>query len=556
MVRQQLQAASGSDVDNQWWTRAVIYENHLPSFRDGDGDGVGDLPGLTESLAYLDETLGVDTIWTGPFYKSPLLDHGFDVSDFYAVEPTFGTLADVETLLTEARRRSMRVIVDYIPNHSSDQHPWFTDSRSSRDSRRRDWYVWRDPAPDGGPPNNWTSEAGGSVWECDPATGQFYLHSHLVEQPDLNWRNPEVRTEMLNVLRYWLDKGADGVRIDVAHMLMKDPDFRDNPVDEDVSPNAYDIQHSDFASQRHIYDRRHPDTFDVLREIRAVVDEYPGRACLGEIEAMPWSEWARYFGTELDGLHMSFAFGLIETPWRARALARTVDDMLAAIPEGGWPLLALGNHDRPRLATRVGRPQARVAAVMLLTLRGTPTLFYGDELGLQDQVVPPGRGRDYFARLPGGASRDLVRTPMPWSAAPNGGFSDAPESSLWLPPSIEIGSIDVATQLGDPSSSLSLYRRLLALRRQSPALTTGAYRPLALGDPQDPYAADTWVYERTWGADRKVVALNTGPRAQRVYADVDGVVEVSTIPHREGAAVRGELALLPDEAVVIDASRT
>jgi len=556
MVRQQSQAASESDVDNQWWRRAVIYENHLPSFRDGDGDGVGDLPGLTESLAYLDETLGVDTIWVGPFYKSPLLDHGFDVSDFYAVEPTFGTLADVGALLTEARRRSMRVVVDYIPNHSSDQHPCFTESRSSRDSRRRDWYVWRDPAPDGGPPNNWTSEAGGSVWEYDPATGQFYLHSHLVEQPDLNWRNPEVRTEMLHVLRYWLDKGADGVRIDVAHMLMKDPEFRDNPVDDDVGPNTYDIQHPDFASQRHIYDRRHPDTFDVLREIRAVVDEYPGRVCLGEIEAMPWSDWARYFGAELDGLHMSFAFGLIETPWTAHAVTQAVDDMLAAVPEGSWPLLALGNHDRPRLATRLGRPQARVAAVMLLTLRGTPTLFYGDELGLQDQVVPPGRGRDYFARPPGGASRDLVRTPMPWSTAPNGGFSDAAESILWLPPSIEIGSIDVATQLDDPSSSLSLYRRLLALRRQSPALTTGAYRRLALGDPQDPYAADTWVYERTWGADRKVVALNMGPRAQRVHADVDGVVEVSTIPHREGAAVCGELALLPDEAVVIDASRT
>ncbi len=233
--------------------------------------------GWSDSLDYLAEVLRVDAIWVGPFYRSPLLDQGFDISDYYDVEPVFGSLATVDKLLAEAHARGLRVIADYVPNHTSDQHPWFVESRSSRDDPRRDWYVWADPRPDGSAPNNWVSESGGPAWELDAATGQYYLHSHLKEQPDLNWRNPQVRSAMLDVLRFWLDRGVDGVRIDVAHMLMKDPLLRDNPPNPSGEPNPWDIQHPDFTSQLHVNDRLHPDLHDVLREIRGVLDEYDDR---------------------------------------------------------------------------------------------------------------------------------------------------------------------------------------------------------------------------------------------------------------------------------------
>ncbi len=531
-----------------WWQRAVIYENHLPSFRDGNGDGVGDLAGLRMALGYLSDTLGIDALWVGPFYRSPLLDQGYDITDHCDVESVFGTMADFDRLLEEAHRRRIRVIVDFVPNHTSDQHPWFIESRSSRTNPRRDWYLWRDPAGDDGPPNNWTSEAGGSVWELDPLTAQYFLHSHLVEQPDLNWRNPEVRGAMLEVLRFWLDRGADGVRIDVAHMLMKDPELRDNPVWDVPQANEYDLQHIDFASQHHVHDRGHPDVFDALREIRQVVDSYPDRICIGEIEGMPWTDWAKYFGERLDVLHLPFAFRLIETPWRAGALADEVDAMLDAAPPGAWPILALGNHDRSRLATRLGPAQARVAAVMLLTLPGTPTLLYGDELGLEDQVVPVERQRDRFARMAGGASRDPTRTPMPWTTGRNGGFSDADEHLLWLPVANRLSERAVTTQLGDDSSSLALYRRVLTLRRRSAALHAGAYCRFVPATPN----GEVWVYERSAGDDRKVVALNLAPQWQRVEIETVGRVVVSTAPDREGRTVAGCVDLAPDEAVVID----
>jgi glycosidase len=289
----------------RWWQRMVLYESHLPSLRDGNGDGIGDLEGVIRSLDHLVH-LGADAIWVGPFFRSPLLDQGFDITDHCDVEPLFGDLATVDRLIAEAHRRGVRVIVDYVPNHTSDRHPWFVASRSSRDDPKRDWYVWTDA------PNNWTSEAGGSVWEYDAGSGQYYLHSHLKEQPDLNWRNPEVRAAMLDVLRFWLDRGVDGFRIDVAHMLMKDPELRDNPPNPGGAANPYDIQHPDFASQLHVHDRMHPDLHAVLREIRALLDSYDGdRVAIGEIEAMDWERWAAYFGDDLDELQLPFAFRLI-----------------------------------------------------------------------------------------------------------------------------------------------------------------------------------------------------------------------------------------------------
>jgi alpha-glucosidase len=537
---------SASTVDRTaWWHGAVVYESHLPSFRDGDGDGIGDLAGLTASLDYLADQLGVDAIWVGPFFRSPLLDQGFDISDFCAVEPTFGTFETFDRLVAEAHARDIRIIADYVPNHTSDQHPWFMESRSSRTNPKRDWYVWADPKPDGGPPNNWISESGGSAWEFDAGTGQYYLHSHLREQPDLNWRNVEVREAMLDVLRFWLDRGVDGFRIDVAHMLMKDPLLRDNPPNPAASPNPYDIQHPDFTSQLHVHDRLHPDVHGVLRDIRSVLDEYDDRVSIAEIEALEWEPWADFFGAELDGIHLPFAFRLIETPWQAGALAAELRELQAALPSAGWPCLALGNHDRPRLATRLGHRQARVAAMMLLTLRGSVVMFYGDELGMTDQPVPVERQRDYFGLFAGGMSRDPSRTPMPWDDGPNGGFSTAPAERLWLPTSDELCVVNVRTQLADPGSMLSLNRELLALRRASTALHSGDIEVL---EPTDAVL----LYTRRAGDDHKLVALNLTASEQAVTVDGAGTVLLSTQLDRRGEPVSDALTLRPDEGVVVE----
>jgi alpha-glucosidase len=514
--------------------------------RDGNGDGIGDLQGLIDSLDYLGETLGVDAIWTGPFFRSPLLDQGFDIRDYTDVEPVFGDLETFDRLIEAAHARGLKIIVDYVPNHTSDEHPWFVESRGSRDNPKRDWYTWRDPGPGGGPPNNWTSEAGGSSWSLDEATGQYYLHSHLPQQPDLNWRNPEVREAMLDVLRFWMERGADGIRIDVAHMLMKDPELRDNPPAPEGHTNPYDIQSADFHTQLHVHDRRHPDTHVVLAEIRSVLDEYGGRLAIGEIEAMGWDAWAEYFGAELDSLHLPFAFKLIETPWQAGELAETIAGLEASVPEGGWPILALGNHDRPRLATRLGRAQARVAGVLLLTMRGTPMFLYGDELGLVDQEVPRERQRDYFGLSGRGVTRDPTRTPMPWSGGPNGGFSPAPEEDLWLPVSAEYESINIEAQLADPDSHLNLYRRLIALRRESSALRQGRYALV------EQATADCLVYTRSSYDDAKLIALNLSANPQRLELAAAGTIAISTHLAREGERVAGTLALGGDEAVVID----
>ncbi len=540
-------AATPATAAEAWWRGAVIYECHLPSFRDGNGDGVGDLEGLIASLDYLKSTLGINAVWTGPFYRSPLLDQGFDVSDYLDVEPVFGTLQTFDRLVSEAHGRDLKIIIDYIPNHTSNRHPWFLESRSSVTNPKRDWYVWRDPAPGGGLPNNWTSEAGGSVWEWDEPTGQYYLHSHLVEQPDLNWRNAEARAAMFDVLRFWLDRGADGLRIDVAHMLMKDPCFRNNPDAPDGAANPFDIQHPDFGTQLHVYDRRHPDTHAALAEIRAVVDEYPGAVTIAEIEAMAWADWADYYGNALDGIHLPFPFRLIETPWRADLLRAELDGLYAALPDRAWPIMALGNHDRIRLATRLGPAQARVAAVLLLTLAASPCILYGDELGLVDQPVPTERQRDYFARAAGGVSRDPTRTPMPWNSEANAGFSAADPATLWLPVARNAAEINVDAQLSDPDSTLSLYRQLLRLRTSSPAVRYGDITFLSAGPAHESILA----FRRRHGRDCKVIVLNLTDAAALCDVAVSGTIVFSTTS-RPGVPVGPHLRLSPNEATVID----
>ncbi|TMA12179.1 MAG: alpha-amylase, partial [Deltaproteobacteria bacterium] len=373
-----------------WWQTGVVYQIYPRSYQDSNGDGVGDLPGITARLDHL-ASLGVDAIWISPFYPSPMKDFGYDVSDYTGVDPLFGTLADFDRLLAAAHERGLAVIIDWVPNHTSDQHAWFLASRSSRENPRRDWYVWRDAKPDGSLPNNWLSAFGGPAWTWEPRTRQYYLHTFLKEQPDLNWRNPEVRRAMLSTLEFWLERGVDGFRIDVAHAVMKDPELRDNP----PAPAGRRDFHKDmgeYGTQLHIYDRGHADTHLVYRDVRRLLERFSGtraRISIGEIHLFDLAELVAYYGAELDELHMPFNFTLLNVPWSAEAVRSTVDEMEAALPEGAWPNWVLGNHDESRVASRIGAVAARSAMLLLLTLRGTPTLYYGDELGMEDVQVPP-----------------------------------------------------------------------------------------------------------------------------------------------------------------------
>ena len=482
-----------------WWRSAVIYQVYPRSFQDSDGDGVGDLRGIARRLDHL-VALGIDIVWISPIYPSPMIDFGYDVADYTGVDPLFGTLADFDALLAAAHARGLRLLLDFVPNHSSDRHPWFVESRSSRTSPKRDWYIWRDPAPDGGPPNNWISDFGGSAWEWDASTGQYYYHAMLVEQPDLNWRNPALRAAMLAAMCFWLDRGVDGFRVDILWHLVKAESFPDNPLNPAWTPGMADKER---VLQRHSTDQ--PEVHAIAAAMRALADDY-GALLVGEIY-LPNDRLMDYYGSAAaPEVQLPFNFQLIDAPWNARALHRLIADYEAALPPGGWPNWVLGNHDRPRIATRVGQPQARVAAMLLLTLRGTPTLYYGDEIGLADVCIPHGAVRDpRELREPGlGFGRDPVRTPMPWDGSPQAGFSSG---QPWRPLGPDWPACNVAAQANDPASLLALHRALLALRRAHPALALGEMRMIEA-------TGDVLAYERVHEGERILVALNLGASEQ------------------------------------------
>lgn len=459
----------------RWWEGGCIYQVYPRSFQDSNGDGIGDLRGIESRLDHI-AGLGIDAIWLSPIFPSPMADFGYDVADYCGIEPSFGSMGDFDSLLAAAHARGLKLLLDFVPNHSSDRHPWFIESRASRASPKRDWYIWRDPAPDGGPPNNWTSDFGGSSWEYDAATGQYYLHAFLKQQPDLNWRNPELRAAMLDILRFWLNRGVDGFRIDVLWHILKAENFPDNPPNPDYHPSMGEK----FAVlQTHSTDQ--PGIHELIAAMRALADEYHGGdECLliGEI-FLPLPRLMSYYGVDGGkGVHLPFNFELIETAWDARMIARFIADYEAGLPAGAWPNWVLGSHDAKRIAGRLGEAQARVAAMLLLTLRGTPTLYQGDEIGIGDVHIPPRQLRDpRQLREPGlGLGRDPSRTPMAWDVSPHAGFSTA---DPWLPLHADWRTRNVAGQQQDPNSMLNLYKALLRLRRANPALATGDYAEVA-----------------------------------------------------------------------------
>jgi alpha-glucosidase len=520
-----------------WWRRGVVYQVYPLSFADSNGDGKGDLAGIRARLEYL-VWLGVDAVWISPFYPSPMADFGYDVVDYEGVDPQFGSLGEFDALLAEAHRLGLRVILDFIPNHSSDQHPWFIDSRSSRASTKRDWYIWHEPGEGGGPPSNWLSEFGGSAWQFDAATGQYYYHAFLKEQPDLNWRNPRVREAMYAAMRFWLDRGVDGFRIDAIHHLFKDERALDNPPNPDfregMSPRRRLIRQ---------YTTDLPEVQEVAREMRALLAGYGERVLIGEAW-LPFDRLMAYYGKSLDSFHLPFNFHLIGARWEVAALRAVIDEYEAMLPAGAWPNWVLGNHDRSRIATRIGREQARVAAVLLCTLRGTPTLYYGDELGMTDVPIPPEAVQDpYEKNVPGlGLGRDPARTPMQWSPAQHAGFSSV---RPWLPIADDHGSRNVEAERSDPTSMLSLYRALLVLRRSRATLSVGAYRSF---DP----APHVLGYLRTHGKQRDAVLLNLGAERERVVMPAGAeraTVLLST--HAARVNVPFEAVLQPNEALVL-----
>lgn len=592
----------------QWWQIGVIYQIYPRSFQDTDGDGVGDLSGITARLDYL-AGLGVTALWISPFYPSPMADFGYDVADYTGVDPLFGTLQDFDTLLAAAHARKLRIILDFVPNHTSDQHPWFQQSRSSRQNPKRDWYLWHDPAPSGKSsqsgaaserlPNNWGSHFGGPAWTWDEGTQQFYCHSFLKQQPDLNWRNPAVQAAVFKAMRFWLDRGVDGFRMDVLWLLIKDKLFRDNPANPQYHPGLQDV-----ARTLPVYTADQPETHRIVADMRALLDSYgptlpspiadtafrgtadpstltgnglslfapampapSHRVLIGEIY-LPLPELVRYYGqpepmeptkvpapevpaspaSSRPGANLPFNFHLIQTPWTADAVAKIITSYESLLPPGAWPNYVLGNHDQPRLLSRLGEQQARVAAMLLLTLRGTPTLYYGDELGMRDVPIAPDQVQDPAEKNePGkGRGRDPERSPMLWVDAPHAGFT-APDATPWLPLEQDWATCNAAAQRKNPRSFLSLYRYLLHLRGQHDTLRAGAigqvhsegsilsYRRLALP------AGESTDFQ---------VLLNLGAEPAPAVA-APGTLVLTTLLDGRGSLVDGPVTLEGGEGLLI-----
>ena len=549
-----------------WWQSGIIYQIYPRSFADSNGDGIGDLNGITAHLDYL-AGLGVSALWLSPIYPSPDADFGYDVSDYCAVDPKYGSMADFDRLVSEAGARGLHIILDLVLNHTSEAHPWFVESRASRDNPKRDWYLWRDPAPGGGAPNNWQSVFGGSGWEADPATGQYYFHMFTRQQPDVNWHNPAVRAAMLDVFRFWLERGVDGFRLDVFNEYFKDPQFRDNPV-------IFPVPGFGFAGQKHVNDVDRPEMLPLLKEIRALLDAYstPGheRYAVGETFGIGKSRAPDYIGA--DKLHAAFNFTFTGLPWSGERYLHAILDWEHGLG-AEWPNYVFNNHDTIRSATRlhalIGNSNValwqhgdleddarlKVLAALLLTLRGTPFMYYGEEIGMRDlpirskdEVLDP-VGRRFWPLIKG---RDGCRAPMQWDDSPNAGFAPA-SAHPWLPAHPDYPARNVAAQQAEAESLLSVYRRLIALRRDSPALVEGLFLPLSHGRRR------LLAYLRQTPGQTLLVALNFAHRRQRLVlgaqlARATWRLRFSTRPHpgSQPPIANDLLTLAPDEAMILE----
>ncbi|RJP16685.1 MAG: alpha-glucosidase [Candidatus Abyssobacteria bacterium SURF_5] len=510
-------------MNADWWKKAVVYQIYPRSFLDTDADGIGNLNGITEKLDYLNDgtpnSLGIDAIWLNPFYPSPQCDFGYDVMDYYNVDPQYGAIEDFDRLLAEAHKRSIKIIMDVVPGHTSHLHPWFIESRSSKRSPKRDWYIWKPPRAFRGYPNNWLGVFGGRAWDYDGKTREYYYHNSLPEQPDLNWRNPEMAKAFLSAMAFWLDKGVDGFRIDVINYTMKDQQFRNNPLC--LGRRPYDMQ-------RHIYDKDRPDAVEVANKMRALTDKYPNKMLVGEVYIDNPDEAARYLGENGDGLHMAFNFSFMFSRFRAEIFKKKVETWERAIGDRGWPAYFLSNHDYVRHISRYAKgkwteARARVAAAMLLTLRGTPFVYQGEEIGMRNlwlwkhEVLDP-IGRKYWPVHPG---RDGERTPMQWNSEKYAGFST---EDPWLRVHPNHKTVNVALEEKDPTSLLNFYKKLIRLRKENPALQMGDYKSFE-GVPEGIFA-----YLREGGGQKILIALNFTQKPLQFSVGKGGIGRVLLSP--------------------------
>jgi alpha-glucosidase len=554
-----------------WWKKGVFYQIYPRSFLDTTGNGIGDLQGIIEKLDYLNDgtpnSLGIDAIWFSPFFVSPDLDFGYDVADYCAIDSRYGSLQDFDRLLAEAHRRNIRIMLDLVVNHTSNEHSWFKESRSTRDNPKRNWYIWRDGrGPRHKPPNNWKNNFFGPAWTWDEATGQYYLHSFLKEQPDLNWFNPAVREAVHKVIRFWLERGVDGFRLDVAHLYCKDEQFRDNPPfihrlkqihrmpfwDRPLAVNIFQLLELPELQDK-IYNKHHPETHRILKEFRRIFNEYPGTTSIGEVISENPAVVASYYGASDDELHMNFYFALTQCRWKAGAFRRSVARRESGFPASAWPAYTLSNHDITRAISRYGRKgqedaRARLLALLLLTLRGTPFIYYGEEIGMKEAKLPRSALKDPVGIkwFPFHRGRDGARTPMQWNGGKHAGFTTG---EPWLPIGPEAEKRNVAVQEKDPASLLSFYKRAIHLRRSLPALQEGSYTVVTAGVPRDCY-----VYARELHGVRLAVALNFSKGRRKCDlgpAPACYRVLLSTDPRRKAETVTGPLSLEPLEGCLL-----
>lgn len=529
-------------MTRKWWHGAVFYHIYPRSFYDSDNNGTGDLEGVRQKLDYL-EWLGVNAIWLSPFYTSPMRDLGYDVADYRNIDPIFGTMGDFDRLVDDIHTRQMKLIIDFVPNHTSSEHHWFKQSLAGKDSPKRDWYIWKDGQSGGLPPNNWLSAFGGSAWQFDKPTGQYYLHTFLKEQPDLNWDNPEVRQAMKDNMRFWLDKGVDGFRVDAVSWLSKDKKFRDDPLNPQYQPGEQDA----YWRLIHAFSAEGDELFDYLNEMVDVCVEYGEKFMI--TEAYPEtddeiSHYLKYYELLHYNLCAPFNFECISFPWDAGTYRGFIDLFQEALLPGQPPIYNMGNHDKPRLASRIGQQAARTAAVLLLSLPGIPFIYYGDEIGMRDVRIDP---KD--AEVPTGSTevtrRHASRTPLQWSDGPNAGFS---RSKPWLPVAPDYERANINIQKREPDSLLNLYRKLLSLRNGSEVLRYGTYRSLSLGH-------DVFGFVREYDLQRMTILLNFSDKTVDVQSRaIRGKTILSSVSADAAPmAVSGSLKLQPYEALILSA---
>jgi len=518
-----------------WASKSIVYQIYPRSFFDTNNDGIGDIRGIIRKLDYLndgtDQSLGINVVWINPIYKSPQDDFGYDISDYYSIDPLFGDLQTFTRLIEELHRRGMRLVMDFVPNHTSHEHPWFLESRSSRENPKRNWYIWRDPKPDGSPPNNWLSVFGGSAWTLDETTHQYYLHSFLKSQPDLNWRNQEVKDEMIKIFKFWIHRGVDGFRTDAVYHLIKDADFRDDPPNPDYVPGV----HEPYFSLLHTYSAGQKELYETANALCQVLGEHEERFMVSEAYLdIPAME--KMYNACENNLHAPLNFNLLRMPWEAQEYKKFIDEFNKKLGPENVPNYILGSHDRPRIASRMGPEKARLAAMIVFSLRGMPFIYYGDELGMEDVSIPKEATVDPWSEtLPGfHVGRDPERTPMQWNTEKNAGFSKA---EPWLPVGKNFGVINAEAQMQDQKSFFSLYRTLIHLRKNSPTLLSGGYEPHEIMEKQ------IFSFIRVGDKEKIFVVLNFSNEIQNIASQKFDSAKLLASTHMDHATPEKQVSL-------------